>query len=76
MMQEVVFLVVMTLTSTGDSFQRDYHKMPDMETCIECVESAKIAIPSGGDAEAIVSMYCAKDKAKRQSYGDLTETKK
>lgn len=75
MMNEVVFLVVLTLASTGGSFKRDYHIMPDMETCIECVESAKLGVPSGGDAEAIVAMYCAKDKAKRQSYEDLTDIK-
>jgi len=40
-----------------------------METCIECVKNAKIAVPQGGDAEAVVAMYCAKDKVKRLGYG-------
>ena len=48
-----------------DNFERHYHKMPNMQTCYECIEKAKINIPSDGDSEAIVAMYCAKDKAKR-----------
>lgn len=62
-----VFLIVLTLNSTGDQWQWNYHKMPSMEICQECVEKAKINLPEGGDAEAAVVLYCAKDKARRQS---------
>lgn len=65
---EVVYLVVLTLSSTGDQWQWNYHEMPSIMECRECIEKSKAYLPEGGDAEAAVVMYCAKNKAKRQSY--------
>ena len=60
---ETVFLVIMTLTSTGEQWRFNYHKMASMEECKECLKDARSWIPQGGDAEAAVAMYCAKGKA-------------
>ena len=60
---ETVFLVIMTLTSTGGHWQFNYHEMPSMEECKECLKDTRAWISQGGDAEAAVVMYCAKGKA-------------
>lgn len=68
-MKEIVFLIILTLTNTGNStFEHSYHTMPDLETCLEVVNNAKINVATGGDTEAAVVMYCAFDKAKRLDY--------
>jgi len=69
-MNEIIFLVIMTLNSTGNSWVWNYHQMASMKECYECVEHAKIAIPYGGDAEAAVVMYCSKNKVKTQKTED------
>ena len=62
-MNEIVFLVVLTLTSTGNAFTFNYHEMKSMEVCQECVKTSKIELPKSGDAEAVVAIYCAESKA-------------
>ena len=61
---EVVFFIILTLSSTGDNWRSRYTVMPNMEACQECLKTARINIPTGGDAEAAVVMYCAKNKPK------------
>lgn len=63
-MNSIVFLIVLTLASTSGSWTARYHEMPSMEICQECVRNAQVHIPNGGDAEAAIAMYCAKDKGK------------
>ncbi len=60
-----VYLVVMTLTSTGDTeFIFNYHEVPTMDKCFDLVKNSKIGIPQGGDAEAAVVIYCTPTPAK------------
>lgn len=60
------YLVVATLTNTGASyFTFNYHKVDNIELCLELVGSARLeGIPHGGDAEAAVVIYCAPTKTK------------
>jgi hypothetical protein len=63
------FLVVMTLTSTGQSvFNFNYHEVDSLEMCFEMVERSRVEIPKDGDAEAAVVLYCSTDKVKRWDY--------
>ena len=62
---EAVFFIMLTLSSTGDNWRVRYTIMPDMEACQECLKTARINIPTGGDAEAAVIIYCAKNKPKK-----------
>jgi len=36
--------------------------MKDMETCVAAVSSAQIKVPSSGDAESTVSVFCVNSK--------------
>jgi hypothetical protein len=66
------YLVVMTLPSTGQSyFNFNYHKVSDLETCYDLIEHSRIEIPTGGDAEAVVTMYCVPSKAKIWTYKEM-----
>ena len=64
---EAVFLITFVLTNTGGNFQIYYTGMPDMPTCLECLKTARINIPSAGDAEAVVVMYCAENSMERDT---------
>jgi len=64
-MNEIVFLIVLTLSSTGDAWRYNYHEMPSLKVCQECVTNTRIVLPNNGDAEAGIVMYCAKDKRKK-----------
>jgi len=61
-MFDTVFLVVLLLSSTGGPVKYTHYKMPDMYTCQRVIATSKIEIPTGGDAEAAIAMYCTYDK--------------
>lgn len=65
-MSNIVFLVVMILTNSGSAPRYKYHVMPTMAVCQECVETAKIDIAKGGDAESVMSIYCAYGKGENE----------
>jgi len=71
---EPVYLVVMTLSNTGQFyFHFNYHEVPNMSKCFELVKNSHIKMPSGGDAEAVVVMYCAPTRAKVWEYKEMRE---
>jgi len=53
-MNNIVFLVVLALNGSGE-MQFQYHKMPSMEICLECVRSAKVATPGDTDTTEVKS---------------------
>ena len=63
-MNEIIFLVIMTLTSTTNNFIFKYHEMPDLKTCYEAIEKSKVVVSNGGDSESSVTLYCDKGKIK------------
>jgi len=70
----IAYLVIMTLSSTGQTyFHFSYHEVPDMSKCFELVKNSHIEIPSAGDAEAVVVMYCAPTRAKAWGYKEMRE---
>ena len=70
--EQPVYLVVMTMTSTGDSeFTFNYHKVLGMSACFNIVNNSRVSIPTAGDAEAAVALYCAPTKAKVWDFGEM-----
>jgi hypothetical protein len=69
------YLVVATLTNTGATyFTFNYHKVNNIELCLELVGSARLeGVPQGGDAEAAVVIYCAPTKAKIWDYEEMSD---
>lgn len=54
---KVVLIWLATLSTSGGYIEREY-RMPNMETCLAAVQKAQIKIPTGGDAETTVSLFC------------------
>jgi len=68
------YLVVMTMTNTGqNNFVFNYHEIPNMAECFDIVKNSNVNIPSGGDAEGAVTIYCAPTRAKAWEYGEMRE---
>ncbi len=58
-MNTPVFLIwIATLSTSGGWIEKKY-VMPNMETCLKATQAAQIKVPSGGDAETTVSLFCA-----------------
>jgi len=60
------FLVYIATLSTGGGMYQYEYKMPSIETCLETVKAAKVEIPSGGDAESTVAIFCANSTGDRK----------
>ncbi len=59
-MNTSVFLIWLVTNSTSSSIVTEKrYVMPNMEVCIKAVEAAQVKIPTGGDAESTVSLFCA-----------------
>jgi hypothetical protein len=63
-MDGTVFLVVMALSGSGD-MEFNYHQMPNMEVCQECVKAAKIKIPEGMNATEFKSSTIVSSSSRR-----------
>jgi hypothetical protein len=57
-----IFLAIFFITAAGGYFDTHYYPMSDMETCLEAVDKAKVEVPSGGDAESSIAMFCTEGK--------------
>lgn len=54
-----VILVVLVLNGAGSGTQEHIYPMPDMATCLSSAAEAHTDIPTGGDAEQGVAIFCA-----------------
>lgn len=63
------FLIALHISSTANGWYPEAYEMPDMETCLRSVEAAKIDIPSGGDAEAAIALFCVTSLDQSYWYG-------
>ena len=57
-----IFLAVFFIAATGGYFDTHYYPMPDMATCLEAVDKAKVEVPSGGDAESSIALFCTEGR--------------
>jgi len=57
----VLLIYIATLSTGGGQIEREF-RMKDMETCVAAVSSAQIKVPSSGDAESTVSVFCVNSK--------------
>jgi hypothetical protein len=58
-MAEVFLIWVVTLSTSGGIIQRGFPQATWAE-CIEAVREAKVSIPTSGDAESTISVFCAR----------------
>lgn len=57
----VLLIYIATLSTGGGQIEREF-RMKDMETCATAVSNAQIKVPTGGDAESTVSIFCVNGK--------------
>ena len=56
------FLIyIATLSTSGGVIER-HTAMVTMSRCLEAVKAAQVHVPSGGDAETTVTLYCSHTK--------------
>lgn len=66
-----VFLYVIITMSTGGGPLVTKYEMPNMDTCLAAVSHAQVGVPSGGDAETSVTMFCAGDVIESTTWANL-----
>lgn len=57
-----VWLIWLATLGNGARLEEKAYPMADMEACLKAVEKAQVKVPSGGDAETTVSLFCANRK--------------
>jgi hypothetical protein len=69
-----VYLVVMSSTNTGNNvFNYVYHEMYDWQQCFDVIKNSRVDIPTSGDAESSIAMYCAPNKGRYLDYKQMSE---
>lgn len=58
-----VWLLIMTLNTTGNPWFERYYEFPTMEDCQKSLAASKTDLAKGGDAEAAVVMACVVNKS-------------
>ncbi len=66
-MKTIIFLYVI-IFGYNSSHHSHRVKMPNMKICQESVQVAKVKVPSGGEAEAGVAVFCGTENHQTQ-YG-------
>lgn len=51
-------IYIATLSTSGGHVFKSY-PMENMEACLKAVQVAQVKVPTGGDAESTVSLFCA-----------------
>jgi hypothetical protein len=57
-MMKILLYVIITM-STGGTPQVTTYEMTNLDVCLAAVSTAQVGVPSGGDAETSVTMFCA-----------------
>lgn len=53
-----VWLIYIATLSTGGGVVERRYPMKDMATCLAAVKAAQVRVPSGGDSESTVAIFC------------------
>jgi len=61
-MKTAVWLIWLTTLGNGNRVEERAYPMIDMDACVKAVQSAQVKVPSGGDAETTISVFCVSKK--------------
>lgn len=61
-MNELVFLVVVSFTGSGNGIATQHFKVNTMQECIESVKVSHIYGSNGNEAEGAIALFCTSSK--------------